>query len=89
MSKARKSIVVDRGADTPYSKARIRTDGELYDRPEPDPFSRAWGVGYQDGIDGASQTPSGMKLDYERYLDGYAAGAEEREDLDSSGSSNA
>jgi hypothetical protein len=69
-------------------KALPRADGELYDRPEPDPFTQSWNNGYDDAVNSWASTPTGDKRNQERYLDGYQAGLEQRKELDDTASSN-
>lgn len=71
-------------------KPHQRRDGQLYDRPEPNPFTMSWNMGYEDGFEGFLYKPEDnwTKLDIERYRDGYEAGEEERRQLDRVGSSN-
>lgn len=66
-----------------------RRDGEMYARPEPNPFTSAWEDGYDDGADGRPASVDGTKLDVVRYMDGYEAGTADRLEVDSIGSSNA
>lgn len=74
-----------------HSKPRQRHDGELYSRPEPNPFTPAWEKGYEDGFDArpASVPDSYTKIDVMRYQDGYDTGREERDLIEASYSSNA
>lgn len=87
--------------ETTHTKPRKRIDGELYDRPEPNPFTPAWKQGYEDGLNGLEPEPEGTKIDRMRYLDGWDTGEatasanyeeasdEEREEMSRYGSSNA
>lgn len=73
-----------------FSKPHQRHDGELYERPEPNPFSADWNMGYEDGFEGRPQAIlDGTKLHQMRYDDGFETGQFERESLDRTGSSNA
>lgn len=78
-----------RNEDVVYRNPKARTDGELYARPEPNPFTRSWEEGYDAGAEGRDCNPSGTKIDVIRYIDGYEAGAADRIEVDSIGSSNA
>lgn len=66
--------------------ARKRIDGEMYQRPEPNPFTPEWAEGYDDGLEGRPYKPFGTP---QNYRDGYAAGQSDAEELDKMGSSNA
>jgi hypothetical protein len=73
---------------TPTSFPRIRSDGELYKRPTPNPFSENWNAGFLDGYDQKPMAPENDK----EYRDGYATGNDQRRfdrgELDSTSSSN-
>lgn len=69
--------------------AHKRADGEMYKRPEPNPFTPEWAQGYDDGMDTASYNPLAAGGDPQNYRDGYFAGQADREELDRTGSSNA
>lgn len=70
------------------AEARPRLDGEMYSRPQPNPFSDEWSEGFTDGFDGV---PS--RIDSMDYRDGYITGKQEREfeaqNMDRTNSSNA
>lgn len=70
------------------AKPNSRLDGELYKRPEPNPFTQDWMDGYDDGLIGASYS-SQIRTKPQNYRDGYNAGEIDREELDRTGSSNA
>lgn len=53
-----------------------RTDGELYARPEPDPFHPNWCEGYDDGLAGCPRSTE-LFTRPDLYSDGYEAGCEE------------
>lgn len=76
--------------DARSSKGAVkRTDGEMYDRPKPNPFTGEWARGYDDGIEGRPYSPLLAGGDPQNYRDGYEAGQFDAEDLDRLGSSNA
>ena len=68
--------------------ARTRSDGELYARPEPNPFTPEWLQGYDDGLE---DRPYRAPLEGKptNYRDGYEAGQVDAQELDRTGSSNA
>lgn len=70
---------------------RVRSDGEMYDRPEPNPFTPEWARGYDDGIEGRDGKLGDLEVKAKphRYWDGFKAGQADREELDRTGSSNA
>lgn len=71
------------------TKPRERHDGEMYSRPEPNPFTTSWNKGYDDGFEGrVLDSVEGTKIDLVRYEDGYWSGVKEREGMDRAGSSN-
>lgn len=71
------------------TRAHVRTDGELYQRPWPNPFSETWREAFSDGYDGALEPASTDK----EYRDGFYTGRAQREwddeELEQTGSSNA
>lgn len=78
-----------RGEPAKKAKPLVRFDGELYERPEPNPFSQEWLYGYDAGFDdrGFSRF-EGTALQRHRYNDGYAMGLLDREVVDRDNSSN-
>lgn len=68
--------------------AQTRIDGELYARPEPNPFTAEWMQGYDDGLELMPYKPP-LTGKPQNYRDGYNAGEVDREELDRAGSSNA
>lgn len=72
-------------------KPNQRDDGELYARPEPNPFTPEWCRGYDDGIEGRAgnlgELLPGQKPG--NYWDGFHSGEADRQELDVMGSSNA
>ena len=69
--------------------ANKRPDGEMYKRPEPNPFTPEWGQGYDDGFDGASYNPLAAGGNPQNYRDGYEAGEVDVKEMERLGSSNA
>jgi hypothetical protein len=73
---------------TPYRAPKGRLDGELYARPEPNPFTPDFEEGFQAGYERAPQKLDGSP----NYQAGYKVGVlqfeEDREELDRAGSSN-
>lgn len=69
--------------------AVVRADGELYQRPTPNPFGNNWKDGFHAGYDGEPVKPMSDK----EWRDGYQTGAAQRiydrEEMDRAGSSNA
>lgn len=77
----------DHTSGTLKTKPKLRSDGEMYARPKPDPFSHDWCDGYDAGVAGKDGY-LGLRDPF-NYWDGFKAGQQEREELDRSGSSNA
>lgn len=69
-----------------YTIPSKRKDGEMYARPSPDPFSRDWQEGFDDGVESVPGFLGRRKA--ADYWDGYYTGEIERKELDRSGSSN-
>lgn len=73
---------------TIVSKPNVRKDGEMYERPKPNPFTPEWREGYNDAYDGHARQGIGPD-----YNDGYDTGLEQleadKEEMDRVGSSNA
>jgi hypothetical protein len=69
--------------------AQKRADGELYKRPEPNPFTPEWQEGYDDGLEDRPYNPLAAGGKPQNYRDGYNAGGFDREEIDRMGSSNA
>lgn len=86
MAKA-KSRRKDLPGETVHPSPVSRSDGELYKRPDGD--SPEWLDGYEDGFENRPERTSiGTIKQIRDYVDGYAAGKEDREEIDRSGSSN-
>lgn len=70
-------------------KPHERHDGELYDRPIPNPFTPEWADGYDDGQQGLPRSTDGLtKGQMINYLDGYDIGEHEKEAMDRDSSTN-
>ena len=69
--------------------AIVRDDGELYERPRPNPFKPDWAEGYDDGLEGRDYSPPLDGRGPENYRDGYHCGTVDREEIERTGSSNA
>lgn len=76
-------------SNSPVSKANVRSDGELYARPEVNPFSENWLDGYQAGYDNEESIKSEADLE---WRDGFFTGRDgrdfDREEMDRANSSN-
>ena len=72
--------------DTVYTTPSKPSNGEMYNRPKPNPFSEDWCIGYDCGIRG-DEAVLGLRDPYD-FWDGYKYGQLERKELDRSGSSN-
>lgn len=83
-----------RGGNIAHASGKINTipnhrqDGEMYARPEPDPFHPDWLDGFDDGL-ADSPRDSSLRKKPAYYSDGYKCGQEEKRNLDKQGSSNA
>lgn len=68
----------------------MRDDGELYQRPEPNPFTNEWRRGYDDGITGRPESfgPPSSTEKPSNYRDGWECGDIDRQEIDRMGSSN-
>jgi hypothetical protein len=71
-----------------YQSEKDRPDGELYQRPIPNPFTPDWNKGYDDAIEGRPASITGVRVPA-NYRDGYSCGFVDREELNRVGSSNA
>lgn len=78
-------------SNQPERKANVRSDGELYARPVPNPFSDNWKDGFRSGYDGTSHYHA-QGRDRE-WRDGYQTGMDQMifdaEGMDREHSSNA
>jgi hypothetical protein len=72
-----------------FSKPQERFDGEMYERPSPNPFTDAWCDGYDAGTAGQPRYTDGMtKAQVVDYEDGYDCGEKQREQMEREQSSN-
>lgn len=85
----KKKVSATDRAPRPQQKPRTRADGELYKRPEPNPFTSEWLAGYADGMDGLGYNPLAAGGNPQNYRDGYETAKSEADTLDRLGSSNA
>lgn len=76
-----------RAKDETIKSAPVRpSNGQLYRRPKPNPFTEDWCEGYDDGLAGIDGVLGNR--DPADYWDGHRSGLIEREELTHSGSSN-